>query len=134
MADTELTPKEEKFCQLFVETGNATNSYKEAYNSSKKQNTCQVEASKMRSKPHIKARIDQLKDEMAEKSIWRRLDSVTILAEIARGDDPETKASARVNAIKALNAMHGYDAPIQVENTVKLDKPLAERLTGGSKR
>jgi hypothetical protein len=53
-----------------------------------------------------------LREELEEKSLWKRLDSIKTLASIADGTEPEAKISDRVNAVKALNSMHGWDKQV----------------------
>lgn len=133
MAD--LTVKQEKFCQLYVELGNASEAYRQAYSSKAKAQSCAVEASKLLSTPNITLRVDSLRKELEEVSLWSRADSIRILAEIARGDDEEAKPSDKVGAVKVINSMHGWDKQVIEQTTThKLHESLAERLTDGSKR
>ena len=112
-----LTPKQEKFAQVYVETSNASKAYRTAYNSKAKADTVHVSASKLLSDPKVALRVHELREELQEKSLWKRLDSIRTLAEIASGKDAEAKPSDRVGAVKALNTMHGWDAPVKVDNT-----------------
>lgn len=112
-----LTPKQEKFAQLYVETGNASESYRLAYDSKAKAESVHVNASKLLSDAKVSLRVQELREELEEKSLWKRIDSIRTLASIADGTDPEAKPSDRVNAVKALNTMHGWDAPVKIDNT-----------------
>jgi len=130
-----LTPKKEKFCQLYVQLGNASEAYRQAYNSTAKQECVAVEASKLMATPNISLRVKALQAETEEQAFWTRMDSLKVLASIARGDDEEAKPADKVSAVKVINSMHGWDKQIIDQTTThKLDKSLAERLTGGSKR
>lgn len=106
---TELNPKQEKFCQIYVEIGNASEAYKQAYNSKAKHESRAVEACKLLKKPNIALRVKTLREETEQISSWSRLDSIRVLSEIAKGHDEEAKPNDRVNAVKALNTMHGWD-------------------------
>lgn len=124
-----LTPKQEKFAQLYVELGNASEAYRVAYDSKAKAEGVNVEASKMLKDPKITLRVQELREALEEKSLWKRLDSIKTLAGIADGTDPEAKPSDRVNAVKALNTMHGWDAPSKLDVTTKgesLNRPASE--------
>lgn len=101
-----MTPKQEKFAQLYVEIGNASEAYRQAYNSKAKPDSVYVNASKLLSTPKVSLRVRELQDEMEEKSLWRRINSLKVLAEIALEGE---KDSDRVNAVKAINSMHGWD-------------------------
>lgn len=107
--EIELKPKEERFAQLYIQLGNASEAYRQAYNSKAKQESVAVNASKLLAKANVSLRVDQLKEETAQQSAWSRLDSIKVLSEIAKGLDQEAKPNDRVNATKALNAMHGFD-------------------------
>lgn len=103
---TGLTPKQEQFAQIYVETGNASEAYRIAYNSKSKDATVNPAASKLLKEYKIATRVRELQDEMEEKALWRRLNSVKTLSEIAMQGE---KDSDRVSAVKALNSMHGWD-------------------------
>lgn len=133
MAD--LTAKQERFCILFVELGNASEAYRQAYNSKAKPETVHVSASQLLSDPKVAIRVKQLQDQLSEASLWSRLDSIRILADIAKGIDEEAKPSDKVNAVKVINSMHGWDKQVIEQTTThNISESLAERLTGGSKR
>ena len=59
-----LTIKQETFCQLYVETGNASEAYRGAYNAQRMKNeTVWRSASELMDNPKVSARIEQLKEE-----------------------------------------------------------------------
>lgn len=113
---TDLTQKQEQFAQLYVELGNASEAYRQAYDSQAKPESVHVSACKLLDSPKVSLRVQELQDELEERALWRRVKSVKVLAEIAEGGE---KDSDRVNAVKALNAMHGWDAPVKVDHTTK---------------
>lgn len=55
-----LTVKQEKFCQLYAVSGNATQSYIDAGYKAHCNNTARAEGSKLLSKPNIQARLKEL--------------------------------------------------------------------------
>lgn len=114
---SDLTPKQEKFAQLYVELGNASEAYRVAYNSKAKAESVHVNASKVLSDARVSLRVKELREQLEEKSLWKRLDSIKTLASIADGTNVEAKPSDRVNAVKALNTMHGWDAPSKLDVT-----------------
>lgn len=113
---SDLTPKQEQFAQLYVELGSAAEAYRRAYKSKGKPETCQRTGHECLHNPKIAARIQGIRDEIAERSLWKRLNSLEVLAGIATEGE---KDSDRVAAVKALNAMHGWDAPVKVDHTTK---------------
>lgn len=130
-----LTPKQEKFCQVYVESGNASEAYRVAYKSKAKPESVHVRASELMSDSKVSVRVAEIRKQLEEACLWSKADSLNVLAEIAKGIDDEAKPSDKVNAVKALNSMHGWDKQVIEQNTTHhISKSLAERLTGGSKR
>ncbi|MFO3764088.1 MULTISPECIES: terminase small subunit [Providencia] len=63
-----LTVKQEKFCQTYVETGDASEAYRSAYSADKmKPETVHNKAYQLRNQGEIRARIDSLRDEMKSR-------------------------------------------------------------------
>ncbi len=75
-----LTPKQEAFCMAYVETGNATEAYRQTYDCSKMKpasiNRC---AKEMLDTPKISSRIDELREEARQR---HRLTVDDLLAEL----------------------------------------------------
>lgn len=108
-----LTPKQEKFAQLYVELGNASEAYRQSYDASNmKAETVTVKASQYLKRDNIRIRIDELRAEIAKRELWSKEDSIKILADIAKGNDPDARPTDKVNAVKALNSMHGWDKQV----------------------
>ncbi|VEB26169.1 phage small subunit terminase [Actinobacillus lignieresii] len=63
-----LTPKQEKFCQLYIELGNASEAYRQSYDCSKMSNEAiNVEATKLLNNPKITPRVDELQAEHKQR-------------------------------------------------------------------
>jgi hypothetical protein len=60
MATTNLTPKQERFAQEYVRTGNATEAYRSSYESTGLDSTVNPEASRLTHDPKIAARIQEI--------------------------------------------------------------------------
>ena len=69
---------------------------------------------------NISSRIAELKAAVAERVVWTMADSLDVLSTIAKGLDVEAKPSDKVNAVKAINAMIGLDAPSKLNLTGNL--------------
>lgn len=68
MRTKELTPKQELFCQVYVSTGNATEAYRQAYDtSSMKYSTVMEAACRLTKNSKISARVKELEDERLER-------------------------------------------------------------------
>ena len=111
-----LTSKQEHFARLVAEGNSQAEAYRVAFSSKAKPESVHSLASTLMADVKVSSRVAQLKQDLAEKSLWTRIDSVKVLSGIAKGDDPDAKPADRVNATKALNSMHGWDK-ITVENT-----------------
>ncbi len=64
-----LTPKQKKFCDEYLKHLNASQAYKKAYSSCKKDETARVNGSKLLTKANVKAYIDKRQEEKEEKAI-----------------------------------------------------------------
>lgn len=63
-----LTPKQEAFCQAFIETGNASEAYRRAYNASRmKSDVITVKASELLSSGNVAVRVAELRHSLAER-------------------------------------------------------------------
>ena len=112
-----LTIKQEAFARAYVETGNASEAYRRAYNAENmKQESIAVNASKTLARANVSLMVSEMRKELAERSMWEREDSVRVLAAIAT-EDQDAPHAARVSAIKEINAMFGYNAPAKVDHT-----------------
>lgn len=63
-----LTPKQERFAQLYVELGNASEAYRQAYESKAKPESVHVRASEMLSDSKIRVRVQELAQAAAERA------------------------------------------------------------------
>ena len=99
MDKIKLTPKQEKFCQVYIETGNASEAYRQAYNAEKmRPDTVNNKAYGLMQKGYIRARLDELR---AEHKKRHEITVDTLVAELeeARKLAFETdKAAAAVSA------------------------------------
>ena len=68
MAGLNLTPKQEKFCQLYIELGNASEAYRQAYDASRmKAETINTKAKELLKRGPITVRISELQDEHKQR-------------------------------------------------------------------
>lgn len=106
MAD--LTPKQEAFARTYVETGNASEAYRQAYNAENSSpETIKVEASRLLDNPNVALTIVALQAEARERtlvtveSLTRELDEDR---ELARSLE---MPSAAVSAVMGKAKLHG---------------------------
>lgn len=82
-----LSIKQEKFCNYYVESGNASDAYRRAYScKGKSDNTIWVESSRLANNPKVALRISELRSEMQRRSDITKDEAVSILADIARAN------------------------------------------------
>jgi phage terminase small subunit len=104
----DLTPKQEAFCLAYIETGNATEAYRRAYDSNAKDSAINVEACKLLKHPKIALRLQalhQANQKRNEITVDYLTDQLKAVLQKAMTDDKG--ASAAVSAIVALGKLHG---------------------------
>ena len=117
-----LTSKQEAFAQAVSSGASLIDAYTSCYDvtSEERSNGLYVNASKLMSDTNITLRVNQLKDEIAAKALWTRLDSVTALKGVVVST--ESKGTEVTGAVKVLNEMHGYNAPVKIEHSGTITK------------
>lgn len=129
-----LTPKQEKFCQEYIKTGNASESYRRAYNTAKmKDETINVKACELLKNGNISVRIKALSEEIKNKAIADAEEIQMLMTKLLRGEEVEevpmvaneeivlakkkVTPKDRIKAGETLAKMRGYfDIKIKVEN------------------
>lgn len=105
-----LTPKQKKFADEYIKTGNATQSAIEAGYSKR---TAAVIATENLIKPNIKAYIEKCMAKIASNRVMSYTEAVELLTSIARGEEKETVVVA---------------TPVSVE-TIEKEADLKTRIT-----
>lgn len=120
----ELTIKQEKFCQKYLECGNASEAYRFAYDAEKmSSNTVKECASRLLNNRNVSATVDALRSKSEKKfeiSKDRLLREAVSIALSPISD--KISARDKISAIATVNKMQGYDAPSQSE--IKLTNEL----------
>jgi phage terminase small subunit len=80
-----LTQKQENFCLAYIETGNASEAYRRAYNAGKmKPESVNKKAHELTQDVHITARVDELRQDARSKSVMTRQEALERLSRSAR--------------------------------------------------
>ena len=110
-----LTPKQEAFCQCVANGMTQSDAYRSAYDVSPetKNESIHVLASTLAADVRVRLRINELRDILAMQQMWSRQDSVSVLKEIVQ--DGESRAGEKTSAVKELNAMYGFNAPVKAQ-------------------
>lgn len=110
-----VTEQQEKFCRAFVETGNASESYRRAYNTEKMSpTTVNRKASELLDNGSITARLEQLRQVHAKRhnvtvdSLVAELEEIKQIALAA--ETPQT--SAAVSAVMGKAKLTGLDKQV----------------------
>ena len=127
MDKIKLTPKQERFCQVYIETSNASEAYRQAYNAEKmRPDTVNNKAYGLLQKGYIRARVDELR---AEHKKRHDITVDTLVAELeeARKLAFETdKAAAAVSATMGKAKLLGLVIEKQETNVVQPPKIIVE--------
>ena len=115
-----LTVKQDAFCRAYVETGNASEAYRRAFNAQNmKMESINSTASELLSRPYIASRVAEIKEHHAQRHDMTVDDIRTMLLadrEFAR--EMETPAAA-VSATMGLAKLYGHLRD-KVETTSKV--------------
>jgi len=109
----ELTPKQEKFAQAYVETSNGAEAYRQAYNSKATAQTQANEANKLLSNPDIALRVEAIREALRANHGITLQDLLKELEEARKAAlSAETvQSSAAVNATMSKAKLLGFDKP-----------------------
>ena len=104
-----LTVKQEAFCLAYIETGNASESYRQAYEAGKmKPETVTKRASELLTNGGVTGRLAELREMVANESLMtvsKHLDDLRLLRDAAKA---EGKYSAAVAAEVARGKVSGF--------------------------
>jgi phage terminase small subunit len=118
-----LTIKQEKFCMVYIETSNASEAYRQAYNcENMKENSINVNASKLLADAKITLRLEELRKEHAERHNLTINDLIRELEEArkaALSALPSPQSSAAVAATMGKAKLLGLDKGEQKEEKPK---------------
>ena len=136
---SKLTPKQEKFAQLYVSLGNASEAYRQSYDVDKsKPETVTENASRLLADSNVLARVEEIKGDTAKDHSVTRKDIVRMLFEIITDVDDtfdiaklvdadkdersrffrmmqQTKNSDKLRALEQLTKMLGLNEPDKIE-------------------
>jgi phage terminase small subunit len=124
-----LNTRQEAFCQLFAKLGNAAEAYEQAGYDCKNRAWAQSSASRLMSKPEIKARIAELAEELASERIAGIREIQEHLTAILRGERIEEQIVVEGVGDGVSEARTMKRKP-QLKDAIKAGELLA-RMQGG---
>lgn len=104
----ELTEKQERFCQAYIEFGDKGRAYRDAYDAdAMNSNSVAVEANKMFKDPKITLRVEELQKEIRERNKIKIDDVLSVLADMIKFDIAEIyDESGRLKSIHDIPKSH----------------------------
>lgn len=127
MDKIKLTPKQEKFCYSYIETGNASEAYRRSYNAERmKPEVVAVKASELLAKGKIAVRIEALRGELRQRHEITVDDLVAELEEARKLAFETDKAAAAVQATMGKAKLLGLVIEKQETNVVQPPKIIVE--------
>lgn len=86
----ELTEKQEAFCQSYIELGNKSEAYRQAYDAdAMNSNSVRVAANEVFNVPNVSLRIEQLQKEIRERNKIKIDDVLSVLTDMIKFDISE---------------------------------------------
>lgn len=120
-----LTAKQEKFVNCIIEGMSQADAYRSAYNTSRMTDkTIHESASKLMADPKIYARVAELREKMAKKSIMTAQERMEWLTVLIGNENVGT--TDRLRAIDIMNKMQGeyvqkVDANVHQDVTINVE-------------
>jgi phage terminase small subunit len=117
MAKDELTAKQEAFALAYVETGNAAEAYRRAYDvkAATQHSTIYVAASELMRNPKIRVRVQQLQDQAASMALYTVKAAFEEYEQARQLALQEANPSAAVSAVNGKVKLFGLDQPAKVD-------------------
>ena len=141
-----LTPKQEKFCQLYVELGNASDAYRGSYDvkETTTKESVNVSASRLMADPKLTLRIDEIRANLKKANKIDKqwiidqhqeiIDWYKELKQLAKQEDISDKDKKRVYMLKdlikgsdfrgsldSITKMLGLNEPEKVKQDIKIE-------------
>lgn len=121
-----LTPKQEAFCQRYLESGNASEAYRQCYSAEKaKPETINRSAKELLDNPKIAARLEEL------RGVALAAHGVTIASLVAELEEARQVAKARAQGAAMVQATMGKAKLAGLDDGEKVDdsKPVPAAVT-----
>lgn len=119
MTDKPLTQKQEAFALAYVETGNAAEAYRRAYDvrAATQHSSIYTNASKLLDNTKVMQRVQQLQDEAAQMCLYTVKDAFEEYETARQLALQENNPSAAVTAVNGKVKLFGLDQPSKIDHT-----------------
>ena len=119
-----LTDKQKAFCDYYLESLNATEAYKRAYTSCKKDSVARANASRLLTKANIKNYIDSRLKELEDSRIAKVDEVMKFLTSSLRGEVEE-------EVVSNMSTLEGETKPVIIKKQISArDRIKAAELIG----
>jgi hypothetical protein len=120
-----MTPKQEAFAIAVSSGMTQADAYRSVYNvrANTKQESIHQAASTVMANINVSSRVDELKQQLADKELWTREDSIRAMIQVI--EEPDNQG-CKINAVKVINDMQGFNAATktQVSGTITHENAL----------
>lgn len=124
MENKKLTPKQQRFCEEYLANGmNATLACVSAGYSEK---TATEQGSRLLTNVNIKAFLDTKKEKTATKLEITKESLIQVLMDITK--HPKAKDNDKINSVKVISQMLGYNAATKIDNKHTLNTSLKDLM------
>lgn len=114
-----LSIKQEKFCNYYLESGNASEAYRRAFSCGKMaEQTIWAKASLLLTKDKVRARVEQLRAELQRRSDITKDEAVGILADIARANIVDTLIVKKNSDYTTILVADVSKLPLNVQRSI----------------
>ena len=101
------------FCQAVTRGLSQSDAYKLAYKTgNQRPATTSNNAYMLRKNSDVTARMTELREDLAERGLWSREDSINAMIDVIREPDNQT---CKISAVRVINEMYGFNAPIETK-------------------
>ena len=122
-----LTEKEKAFCDYYIESLNATESYKKAYNC-KKQATAETNSSRLLSNAKVKSYVDERLKEIESRRIAKAEEVLEYLTKVIRNEEEE-EVVVTVNVGDFQTEVQKVKKEISAKDKIKAAELLGKRYS-----
>ena len=121
-----LTPKQRKFADEYIKSGNAT---KSAINAGYSRQTAAVIGAENLTKPYIKSYIDERMQELESQKIMSAKEAIELLSSIARGEVKETVVVSTPVGVEEVKKEADFKTRISAVREILKRYPESDKLT-----
>ena len=122
-----LTEKQKAFCDYYIESLNATESYKKAYNC-KKQATAETNSSRLLSNAKVKSYVDERLKEIESRRIAKAEEVLEYLTKVIRNEEEE-EVVVTVNVGDFQTEVQKVKKEISAKDKIKAAELLGKRYS-----